>query len=74
VVTTRYSLLTMLLSVSNRDVKTSDLVAQIAEILGTQGFDSPYDYIAADVNNDGEHDVRDVVASSTLLPSPRYTT
>jgi len=47
--------------------KTSDLVAQIAEILGTQGFDSPYDYIAADVNKDGEHDVRDVVASSRAI-------
>jgi subtilisin-like proprotein convertase family protein len=52
---------------SNRDVKTSDLVAQIAEILGTEPFDSPYDYIAADVNRDGEHDVRDVVASSRAI-------
>jgi len=52
---------------SNRDVKTSDLVAAIGEILGTQPFDSPYDYIAADVNRDGEHDVRDVVMSSRAI-------
>jgi len=52
---------------SSRDVKTSDLVAGIAQILGTQEFDSPYDYIAADVNRDGEHDVRDIVTSSRAI-------
>jgi len=50
-----------------RELKTSDLSYIIGNILGTQTFDSPYDYIAADVNRDMEMNIFDVVYESQLI-------
>lgn len=49
------------------NIKSSDLVSIIGVILGTSTFDSPYDYIAADVNRDRSLDIFDVVNTSRLI-------
>jgi hypothetical protein len=53
--------------VNLRNVKSSDLVAMIGEILGTSQFDSPYDFVAADVNRDREMNIFDVVNVSQVI-------
>jgi hypothetical protein len=50
-----------------RRIKTSDLTYMIAVILGTGDFDSPYDYIAADVTRDRDLNIFDVIATSRLI-------
>ncbi|MFK8162426.1 MAG: SdrD B-like domain-containing protein, partial [Lewinella sp.] len=53
--------------VNLRNVKSSDLVAMIGQILGTTTFDSPYDFVAADVNRDRELNIFDVVNVSQVI-------
>jgi hypothetical protein len=53
--------------VNLRNVKSSDLVAMIGQILGTSNFDSPYDFVAADVNRDRELNIFDVVNVSQVI-------
>ncbi|WP_026232114.1 T9SS type A sorting domain-containing protein [Neolewinella persica] len=53
--------------VNLRNVKSSDLVKMISVILGTESFDSPYDYVAADVNRDRYLDIFDVLNTSKLI-------
>ena len=53
--------------VNLRNVKSSDLVAMIGQILGTSTFDSPYDFVAADVNRDMELNIFDVVNASQVI-------
>jgi hypothetical protein len=57
--------------VNLRNVKSSDLVAMIGEILGTTNFDSPYDFVAADVNRDQELNIFDVVNVSQVILGQR---
>ena len=49
------------------EVKSSDVVAMIGMILGTTTFDSPYDFIAADVNRDMELNVFDAIATTQRI-------
>lgn len=49
------------------NIKSSDLVNMIGVILGTETFDSPYDYIAADVNRDRSMDIFDVLQTSKVI-------
>jgi hypothetical protein len=53
--------------VNLRNVKSSDLVVMISQILGTSTFDSPYDFVAADVNRDMELNIFDVVNASQVI-------
>ncbi|MFK8162393.1 MAG: T9SS type A sorting domain-containing protein, partial [Lewinella sp.] len=53
--------------VNLRNVKSSDLVSMIGQILGTTTFDSPYDFVAADVNRDRELNIFDVVNVSQVI-------
>jgi hypothetical protein len=53
--------------VNLRNVKSSDLVSIIGQILGTTQFDSPYDFVAADVNRDMELNIFDVVNISQVI-------
>ncbi|MFK8161554.1 MAG: T9SS type A sorting domain-containing protein [Lewinella sp.] len=53
--------------VNLRNVKSSDLVSMIGQILGTTQFDSPYDFVAADVNRDLELNIFDVVNVSQVI-------
>ncbi len=50
-----------------RNIKSSDLVNMISVILGTEEFDSPYDYVAADVNLDAGLDIFDVINVSQVI-------
>jgi len=50
-----------------REVKSSDLSYIIGEILGTSRFDSPYDYIAADVDGSMELNIFDVIRISEMI-------
>ncbi|MEL7163717.1 MAG: hypothetical protein AAFN92_23360, partial [Bacteroidota bacterium] len=48
-------------------VKTSDVVKISSVILGAGDFDSPYDYLAADVDLDGTINVLDLVAIQRVI-------
>ena len=50
-----------------RSVKSSDLFYIIGNILGTTEFDSPYDYIAADVDGSMEMNIFDVINISEMI-------
>jgi hypothetical protein len=50
-----------------RNIKTSDLTYMIGRILGTLEFDSPYDFIAADVTRDMDLNIFDVIATSQMI-------
>jgi hypothetical protein len=50
-----------------RNIKTSDLTYMIGRILGTLEFDSPYDFVAADVTRDMDLNIFDVIATSQLI-------
>ncbi|MFK8161570.1 MAG: T9SS type A sorting domain-containing protein, partial [Lewinella sp.] len=53
------------------EVKSSDMVDIIGNILGTTQFDSPYDYVAADVNGDREVSIFDVIEISQMILGQR---
>ncbi|MFT5017723.1 MAG: hypothetical protein ACJATN_002575 [Neolewinella sp.] len=53
--------------VNLRNVKSSDLVAMIGQILGASSFDSPYDFVAADVNGDMDLNIFDVINVSQVI-------
>ena len=49
------------------NVRASDLVAGIGQILGTASFASAYQFVAADVNQDGSFDVFDILAGQRAI-------
>ncbi|TXF88485.1 T9SS type A sorting domain-containing protein [Neolewinella aurantiaca] len=49
------------------EVKSSDVVAMIGQILGTTSFENAYDFIAADVNRDMELNVFDAIATTQRI-------
>jgi hypothetical protein len=53
------------------EVKSSDMVNIIGQILGTSQFDSPYDYVAADVNGDREVSIFDILEISQMILGQR---
>ncbi|MEO0734080.1 MAG: hypothetical protein AAFZ52_14690, partial [Bacteroidota bacterium] len=54
-------------SVNLRRVKTSDVVKISSYILGVSDFDSPYDELAADVDQDGTINVLDLVGIQRVI-------
>ena len=50
-----------------QNVRASDLVAGIGQILGTSPFSSAYQFVAADVNQDGSFDVFDILAGQRAI-------
>jgi hypothetical protein len=50
-----------------QNVRASDLVTGIGQILGTASFASAYQFVAADVNQDGSFDVFDVLAGQRAI-------
>ena len=56
-----------LLPVDLQEVKVSDVVAISRVILGTAAFESGYDYVAADVDQNGRLNVLDMVAIQRVI-------
>jgi hypothetical protein len=54
-------------SFSAQNVRASDLVYGIGQILGTSPFSSAYQFVAADVNQDGSFDVFDILAGQRAI-------
>jgi hypothetical protein len=50
-----------------QNVRASDLVTGIGQILGTAPFASAYQFVAADVNQDGSFDVFDLLAAQRAI-------
>jgi hypothetical protein len=50
-----------------QNVRASDLVTGIGQILGTASFANAYQFVAADVNQDGSFDVFDVLAGQRAI-------
>jgi hypothetical protein len=50
-----------------QNVRASDLVTGIGQILGTASFASAYQFVAADVNQDGSFDVFDILAGQRAI-------
>jgi uncharacterized repeat protein (TIGR01451 family) len=50
-----------------QNIRASDLVTGIGQILGTSPFSSPYQFVAADVNQDGSFDVFDILAGQRAI-------
>ncbi|MBC6996017.1 hypothetical protein H9S92_17745, partial [Lewinella lacunae] len=54
-------------AVNVQDVKTSDIVKITKVILGAEDFDSPYDYLAADVDQNRNLNVLDLVGIQRVI-------
>jgi hypothetical protein len=50
-----------------QNVRASDLVTGIGQILGTASFANAYQFVAADVNQDGSFDVFDILAGQRAI-------